>query len=485
MSEIYYESIRTLTDRLARRDLSVAELRAELLVRIDALDSRYRAVVATFPGAPESDAYPENAVAESHLAGIPILLKDNIAITGPWPTTAGSRAMADATVRRDASIAAQIRASGMDVLGKTNLSEWANFRSSFSSSGWSSVGGQTVNAFDPSRTPGGSSSGSAVAVALGYVPAAIGTETDGSIVGPSAMNGVVGFKPTVGLVSRHGIIPISSSQDTAGPIARSVEDAAAVLETLCASDANDAATLDRPNDTRALRRPLMKGALRGARLGVTRSYCGFNEAVDEVFERALDDLRRLGATVIDPVELATRDSIREQSQDVMLSEFRVGLEQYLEEFSEGEVRSLRDLIDFNQTHAAEVLPHFGQDLLIAASEAPALRDERYQRALSESRRLAGYEGIDASMTKYQLDALVAPTHAPAWKVDHLVGDNRKGGASTPAAVAGGPHITVPMGQVGHMPVGLSFFGGRCMDWSIMSLAYDYEQATQHFQPPDL
>ncbi|MGB0751041.1 MAG: amidase family protein, partial [Gammaproteobacteria bacterium] len=246
MSEIYYESIRTLTDRLARRDLSVAELRAELLARIDALDSRYRAVVATFPGAPESDAYPENAMPESHLTGIPILLKDNIAITGPWPTTAGSRAMADATVRRDASIAAQIRASGMDVLGKTNLSEWANFRSSFSSSGWSSVGGQTVNAFDPSRTPGGSSSGSAVAVALGYAPAAIGTETDGSIVGPSAMNGVVGFKPTVGLVSRHGIIPISSSQDTAGPIARSVEDAAAVLETLCASDANDAATLDRP-----------------------------------------------------------------------------------------------------------------------------------------------------------------------------------------------------------------------------------------------
>ena len=470
--------------------LTSVELLRASLDRIAARDRCYRAVITPNPDAFEIARALDRERAEGRvrgtLHGIPILVKDNLDTGDRMPTTAGSLALAGTCAPRDSTVVARLRAAGAVIAGKTNLSEWANFRSPFSSSGWSSAGGQTRNAHDPQRTPGGSSSGSAVAVALGYCVAAIGTETDGSIVVPASMNGIVGIKPTVGLVSRQGIVPISHSQDTAGPMARSVRDAALVLMAIAGPDREARASLgalapESPdgvghapgfdlNDLEAVR-------LDGVRLGVARAYTGFNPRADALFESALARMRGEGATVVDPVPLPPAEAIRPHERIVMETEFKVGLNAYLATRPPGQtVSSLAELIGFDRDHAETVMPHFGQEILESAEARGGLEGAEYRAARATSLRLAATEGIDAALAAHDLDAIVAPTTTPAWRIDWLCGDNRKGSAAGPPGVAGYPHITVPMGRAAHLPVGLSFIGAAFTDWKLAAIARAFERA---------
>jgi Asp-tRNA(Asn)/Glu-tRNA(Gln) amidotransferase A subunit family amidase len=403
------------------------------------------------------------------LHGLPILIKDNID-TVSMPTTAGSLALADTYASADAPVVQQLKQAGALILGKTNLSEWANFRSTRSSSGWSSVGGQVRNAHDITRTPGGSSSGSAVAVALGFCAGAIGTETDGSIVGPAAMNGIVGIKPSLGLVDTSGIIPIAASQDTAGPMTRTVDDARQLLSAMLdpGTEAGQAMRLA----LQSTRSPAT--ALRGTRIGVARTYCGYHDELDEVFDAALNRMTQAGAILVDPVAIAGDAQLRTQERVVMAHEFKVGLNAYLgARTGRMVVRSLEQLIAFNASHCDTVMPYFKQELLEAAVACGPLTEPPYIGAQRRCLELAR-GSIDAAHTEYALDAIVAPTASPAWCIDWVCGDNRKGGASAPAAVAGYPHVTVPMGFVRHLPVGLSLFTSAMRDAQLIQLAAAYE-----------
>ncbi|MCA1564328.1 MAG: amidase [Acidobacteria bacterium] len=420
----------------------------------------------------------------SPLHGVPILLKDNIDTADRMQTTAGSLALVGTPAPRDAFIAARLREAGALILGKTNLSEWANFRSTHSSSGWSGRGGQTRNPYAIDRNPCGSSSGSGVAVAANFAAAAVGTETDGSIVCPSSASGIVGIKPTLGLVSRSGIIPIAHSQDTAGPMARTVADACILLGALTGVDPRDRATQSSGGKSHAdYTRFLDAAGLRGARIGVARKFFGFSDRVDKLMSDAIDALKRAGATIIDPADLPSHGKYDDSEFEVLLYEFKADLNKYLAERGAGVPRSLKELIEFNERNREREMPYFGQEIFIRAQAKGPLTSKAYLAALAKNHRLSRAEGIDAVMTKHRLDAIIAPTGGPPWTTDLVNGDHFSGGSSTPAAVAGYPNINVPAGYVYGLPVGISFFGRAYSEPVLIRLAYAFEQATRHRRPP--
>ncbi len=419
----------------------------------------------------------------SAISGMPILLKDNIE-TADMPTTAGSLALANNAPGRDAPLVGRLRAAGAVVVGKTNLSEWANIRSSDSISGWSAVGGQTLNPYDPARTPCGSSSGSGAAVALGLTPVAIGTETDGSITCPASVNGVVGFKPTVGLVSRTHIVPISHSQDTAGPMATTVRDAARVLTVIAGSDPADPATVEADARKVDYAAGLDANALRGARIGVMRFLKGYSPETQAVFEQNLKALRDAGAILVDLSEGPDGRIIGAAEFKVLLYELKHDLNLYLASTDPQQVRTrtLADVIAFNAAEPRETVL-FGQDIFERAQAMGDLTGADYLEARATSLRLAGPEGIDRLMRDNGVIALIAPTTSRAWTNDPKDDDDMQGSASQLAAVAGYPHLTVPMGFDRGMPVGISFLGGKWDDARILSLGYAFEQVTQARRPP--
>lgn len=413
------------------------------------------------------------------LNGMPILVKDNIDVAG-LPNTAGSLALKDNVPARDAPMIARLRSAGVVVLGKTNLSEWANIRSSESLSGWSALGGQTRNPHDPARSPCGSSAGSGAAIAAGLAQAAIGTETDGSITCPASINGLVGLKPTVGLVSRTGIIPISASQDTAGPMTTTVTDAARLLTAMAGSDPADPATAEADSHRTDYASGLRSDSLKGARIGVMRYATGFHGPTDLAFEKALAVLRDQGATLVDIKEFPERSAIGGHEIVVLLTELKVGLNAYLAGTDPARVRtrSLAEVIAFNRQHAAEEMPLFGQDLFEQAETTGGLTDPAYVTARKEGRRLAA-GGLDSLFRDNQVVALVGPTVGPSWLIDPVLGDRYVGGgAGNAAAVSGYPHLTVPMGRVSGLPVGLSLVGPAWSEARLLSLGYAYEQATR-------
>ncbi|HZH30309.1 MAG TPA: amidase, partial [Pyrinomonadaceae bacterium] len=368
--------------------------------------------------------------------------------------------------------------------GKTTLSEWANFRGFQSSSGWSGRGGQCLNPYALDRNPCGSSSGSGSAIAANLAAAGVGTETDGSIVCPSSASGLVGIKPTVGLVSRTGIIPISHSQDTAGPMARTVADACVLLGALAGVDPRDRATQSSAGKSHAdYTRFLDPAGLRGARIGVARKFFGFNDRVDKLMSGAIDALKGAGASIIDPADLPSHGKYDDSEFEVLLYEFKADLNKYLAGRGAGVPRSLKELIDFNERNREREMPYFGQEIFLKAQAKGALTDKAYLAALAKNHRLSRAEGIDAAMTRHRLDAIIAPTGGPPWTTDLVNGDHFSGGSSTPAAVAGYPNISVPAGYVYGLPVGISFFGRAYSEPVLIRLAYAFEQATRHRRPP--
>lgn len=426
---------------------------------------------------------PQPILGPGSLSGVPVLIKDNIE-TLELPTTAGSLALINNDTERDAPLVARLRAAGAIIIGKTNLSEWANIRSPQSSSGWSAVGGLTRNPYSLSHSTCGSSSGSAAAVAAGLAPAAIGTETDGSIVCPAAMNGIVGFKPTVGLVSRTHIVPISESQDTAGPMTLTVEDAAILLTVMAGTDPLDPRTAEADARRTDYRAALDAGSLNGARIGVARFLMGYSPETDAVFEQRLQDLRDAGVVLVDISEGPDMAAIGQREILVLLTELRVGINTYLASTDPAEVptRNLADLIAFNQVTPAE-LAHFGQELFEAAETTGGLDDPDYIRARDEARQMAGPDGIDRMLVEHGVEILIAPTTGPAWEITLGEGDAYEGSASRLPAVAGYPHLTVPMGFIGDLPVGMSFIGTAWSDARVLSLGYAFEQRTQARRPP--
>ena len=420
------------------------------------------------------------------LHGIPVLVKDNIDTADRMTTTAGSYALAGSIPLQDSTVAAKLRAAGAIILGKTNLSEWANFRSSHSSSGWSGRGGQAKNPYVLDRNPCGSSSGSGGAVSANLSTLAVGTETDGSIVCPSSANGVVGIKPTLGLISRAGIIPIAHSQDTAGPMTRTVRDAAILLGVLSGVDPRDSATSasNRPG-TIDYATFLDANGLRGARIGVARAkFFGYSDVTDKLINDAIDVMKRQGAVIVDPADIATAGKFDDTEFDVLLYEFKTDLNAYLASLGpRAPVKSLADIIAYNDAHKDQEMPYFGQEIMIQAQAKGPLTEKKYLDALANDIKQSRADGIDATMDKYKLDAIVAPTGSPAWTTDLINGDHFSGASSTPAAVAGYPNINVPAGFSHNLPVGISFFGRAYSEPTLIKLAYAYEQATKHRRPP--
>lgn len=466
------------------------EIAERYLDRIAEIDKRGPAINAVIEPNPDAPSIAESLDAERKakgprgpMHGIPILIKDNIGTADHMMTTAGSLALHGFTPPVDSGVAKRLRDAGMVILGKTNLSEWANFRSSHSSSGWSGRGGQTNNPYALDRNPCGSSSGSGAGASANLCAITIGSETDGSIVCPSSANGVVGIKPTVGLVSRAGIIPISHSQDTAGPICRTVADAAALLSVLAGIDPDDAATAassgkSSPDYTKFLDR----GGLRGARIGVVRKLFDFSEKLAPVMNAALDALKSEGAMLVDPVEIETLEKFGDSENIVLQYEFKADLNAYLAKFS-APVKSLQEIIEFNDRNHDKELQYFGQDIMVKSQARGPLTDKAYQDALAKNHRLTREEGIDAVMDKYHLDALVAPTAGPSWLTDLVDGDHDTGGSSSLAAVAGYPNINVPAGFIFGLPVGISFFGRAWSEPTLIKIAYAFEQATRARKAP--
>lgn len=419
------------------------------------------------------------------LHGIPVLIKDNIDTADRMATTAGSLALVGSKPPEDAFVVKQLRRAGAIILGKTNLSEWANIRSNHSTSGWSGRGGLTRNPYALDRNTSGSSSGSAAAVTSNLCTVAIGTETDGSIVSPSSINGIVGIKPTVGLVSRNGIIPISHSQDTAGPMARTVRDAAILLGAMAGADGQDRATEEsRGKSESDYTRHLDPHGLTGARIGVVRKYFGFLDKVDVVINAALEVLKAQGAILVDPADIETIGKFDDTENTVLLYELKADMNAYLARLgSDAPVHTLKEIIEFNERNRGKEMPYFAQETFLKAEAKGPLTDKEYLDALEADHRLARKEGIDATMEKFNLDALVAPTDGPAWVTDLIDGDHYIGGSSTAAAVAGYPSVTVPAGLVFGLPVGVSFFGRAWSEGTLIRLAYAYEQATRKRKGP--
>lgn len=461
------------------------------LERIDAVDRsgpKLRAVIEVNPQAlaeaRQLDTERKAGHVRGPLHGIPVLLKDNIDTAGPMKTTAGSLALVDAPAPPDAFLIQRLKAAGAVILGKTNLSEWANFRSTRSTSGWSGRGGLTKNPYALDRNPCGSSSGSGVAISANLCTLAVGTETDGSIVCPSSMNGIVGIKPTVGLVSRSGVIPISATQDTAGPMARTVRDAALLLGALAGIDAKDEATSHSRGKAYSDYTQFCKpDGLRGARLGIARQYFEMGPQVGKLLEECLDLLRQSGAVLVDPVNFHEVDAWREGENTVLLYEFKDGLNKYLSARG-GRVNSLAACIAFNREHAAQEMPFFQQELMEQAEQKGTLHDKQYREALAKCRKLSRHKGIDELCHKHSLDAIIGPTAGPAFVTDLINGDHVDSGCASPAAVAGYPHITVPAGVVSGLPIGLSFFSTAWNEPKLIALAYSFEQARQARRKPE-
>ena len=481
--------IATLQRRMASGELSAHAIAQQYLERIAAIDDagpQLRSVIELNPEAlaiaDARDAERRDGRLRGPLHGIPVLLKDNIDTADAMQTSAGSLALVGAPATQDSAVAARLREAGAVILGKTNLSEWANIRSSRSSSGWSARGGQTRNPYVLDRNPCGSSSGSAVAVAANLTAVAVGTETDGSILCPSAVNALVGIKPTVGLVSRAGIVPIAHSQDTAGPMARSVADAAVLLQALVGADPRDKASWDADKHRADYRAALTADGLKGARLGVVRKFAGFQPDVDAALDGAVAALRAAGATVVDPVDVPDAEKYGEAELTVLLYELKADLNAYLASRRGVPVTSLAEVIAFNRQNAAREMPWFGQELFEQAQARGPLTDRAYRDAAAKARKLAR-DGIDVALKKHRLDALVWPSNAPAWPTDPLNGDHVTGGNTSPAAVAGYPSLTVPMAQAHGLPLGLSFTGTAWSEATLIRLAYAFEQATHARQPP--
>jgi amidase len=497
--ELDEATLADLQRKMAGGELTARRLAEAYLARIAALDRQGPELRSVIETNPEALAIAEALDAERKakgprgpLHGIPVLVKDNIDTADRMTTTAGSLVLEGSIPPRDAHVAARLREAGAVILGKANLSEWANFRSSRSVSGWSARGGQCRNPYALDRNPCGSSSGSGVAVSANLAPIAVGTETDGSIVCPSTNCGIVGIKPTVGLVSRAGIIPISHTQDTAGPMARTVADAAALLAVLAGVDPRDPATAagkGRAADPGSsagtgYSKALDPDGLRGARLGVARNMAGFHPDTDRLFDEAVAEMKRRGAEIVDPADVPNVKELGDPEYEVMLFEFKAGLEAYFASLGpKAPVRTLAEAIAFNERNREREMPFFGQEVFLKAVEKGPLSTPAYREALGKCGRLSRKEGLDAVLDPHRLDAIVAPTGAPAWVIDPVSGDHYVGGNSTPAAVSGYPTVTVPMGFVFGLPVGLSFIGRAWSEATLVRLAFAFEQATRHRRPP--
>jgi amidase len=490
--ELLSKSVAELGAMMQRGELTSHDLTQRYLARIAQMDKTgvaLNAVIELNPDAlaiaEQRDAERKAGTAHGPLHGIPVLIKDNIGSADKMRTTAGSLALATSTPGKDAFIIERLRAAGAVLLGKTNLSEWANYRSTHSVSGWSGRGGLTRNPYVLNRNTSGSSSGTGSAISASFAAIGIGSETDGSIVSPSSICGIVGIKPTIGLWGRSGIIPISASQDTAGPMARCVADAAALLGPLTGVDPRDTATgASRGKSATSYERYLDPAGLKGARIGIVRELAGFNDMVDARFSEAVAAMRSAGATVTDPVSMPTAGKYGDAEGIVLDYEFKAGLNAYFASLGAGApVKSLAELIAFNEREKAREMPWFGQEIFVRAGKCGPLTDKKYLDARATCIRLARTEGIDAAMTKHNLDALVWPTNAPAWTTDLLNGDHVTGGDSSFAAVAGYPSITVPMGFAGELPVGLSFIARAWEEGKLIRLAFAFEQATKLRREP--
>ena len=483
----------TLARQLAEGRTSSERIVADCLSRVRAIDRsgpRLNSIIELNPEAMTLaralDAERRAGRLRGPLHGLPVLLKDNIATGDAMATSAGSLALAELRAPRDAWLVQRLREAGAVILGKTNLSEWANIRSTRSTSGWSARGGLTRNPHALDRSTSGSSSGTAAALSAGLAPLGVGTETDGSIVSPASICGLVGLKPTVGRISRDGIIPISHTQDTAGPMCRSVADAAMLYAAMAGPDLRDPATAAAPGDGGALLPGFAPGALEGVRLGVARNYLtGFDEA-DALFGTAVQQLRALGAVVIDDAGLPSPQAYWPSELIVLLVEFRAGLEAWLAEFAPGApVKNLAELIAFNWRERARVMPHFGQELFEQAMSLGGLDSEAYRQALATCAQGARTEGLDRAFDTHRLDALIAPTAGLAWLIDFIGGDHAGSSFSTPAAVAGYPHLTVPCGLVRGLPLGLSFVGRPWTEARLLGFGHAYEQAAQARRAPQM
>lgn len=487
-------TIAELQAKMEAGELTARQVAELYLRRIEAVDKGgpfLNSIIELNPDALEIaeklDAERKAGKVRGALHGIPILVKDNIDTADRMQTTAGSLALEGHYARKDAFIVRQLRKAGAVILGKTNLSEWANFRGKRSVSGWSSRGGLTRNPYALDRSACGSSSGSGAAVAANLAVAAVGTETDGSIICPSQTNGIVGIKPTLGLLSRSGIIPIAHSQDTPGPMARTVRDAAFLLGAMMGVDSGDPVTrLSKKAASSNYFRALDYDGLKGARIGVARNLAGANPKVLKVFENCLEVMRQLGAVLIDPADVPNFDKFGASELEVLYYEFKADLNRYLQSLpAEVQVHSLEEVIRFNEENADRVMPYFGQEHMIAAQAKGSLREKKYKDAIAKNLRLSRREGIDRVMRKYKLDALVTPSGGPAWVIDLVNGDSHTDDieSTSPAAVAGYPHITVPAGYIFGLPVGISFIGRAWQEANLIRYAYAFEQATQYRRQP--
>lgn len=467
--------------------LEITEYYLKRIAAIDRAGVELRSIIEINPEARDIaralDAERRDSGPRGPLHGIPVVLKANIDTADGMATSAGSLALAEHRPPDDAFLVSRLRDAGAVILAKANLSEWANFRSTRSSSGWSSIGGQTRNPYDPRRNPCGSSSGSAVAVSANLAMLAVGTETDGSIVCPASINGIVGIKPTLGLVSRDGIVPIAHSQDTAGPMARTVRDAALLLNALAARDDDDPAAADRPAAIPDYAADLDDGALAGARIGVLRSYSGAgNDArVETILGDSIELLEEQGAVIVDPVEIDT-EGMSDAEYEVLLYEFRADLNDYLAA-SGAPYTTLEELIAFNEANADTVMPFFGQEIFEQAVRKGPLTEDAYREALEVSKRIAR-DGIDAALGEHSLDALIAPSNGPSWLTDHINGDDFSIGSSSFAAVSGYASVTVPAGEVFGLPVGISFIGGAFSERRLIELAHAFERHRDARRVPD-
>jgi amidase len=488
-------TIADLQRRMKGGEISAHSLTQAYLSRIQEMDSRtanngpgLNAVIEVNPDAlaiaAELDKERKAKGPRGPMHGIPVLIKDNIDTADRMQTTAGSLALVGSKPAQDAGVARKLREEGAVILGKTNLSEWANIRSSHSTSGWSGRGGQTRNPYVLDRNPCGSSSGSGAAVSANLCAVAVGTETDGSIVCPSSANGIVGIKPTLGLISRAGIIPISHSQDTSGPMARTVRDAAILLGALAGSDSRDAATAEANAKLHQdYTQFLDPNGLKGARIGVARKYFGFSDSVDALMNHVIDEMKSAGAVIVDPADLESFGKFDDTELLVLMYELKADLNAYLASRPGAGVHTLADVIAFNEKNKEREMPYFGQDLFLKAQEKGPLTDKQYLDALAANHKLSREGGIDGVMDKFHLDAIVAPTGGPAWLTDLVDGDHSSGGSSNAAAVAGYPNINVPAGLIFGLPVGISFFGRAWSEPALLKIAYGFEQLVKARQQP--
>jgi amidase len=490
MKEYTINELQSLMEKGSFTAKKITQTYLNKIHEIDKQGPKLNSVIEINPDATEIaeklDEERNNKKIRGKLHGIPVIIKDNINTSDKMQTTAGSLAFEGYMASDDAFIVRKLREAGAIILAKANLSEWANFRSTRSTSGWSSRGGQTLNPYCLDRNPCGSSSGSAVAVAANLCSVAIGTETDGSVICPSQTNSLVGIKPTIGLVSRTGIIPISHNQDTAGVMARNVKDGAILLSVIAGIDPDDSSTLSQKNKIPLdYTKYLDKNGLKGARIGIARNFFGNSDLIDTIIEGSIQKMKESGANIIDPVEIKTLDDLREPEFQVLLYDFKDDLNKYINKYGPiNSIRNLDDIIKFNIKYKEKVMPYFGQELLIMANEKDSILGDEYKEALEKCHRLAREEGIDLILKEHNLDAIAAPSGGAAWLIDYINGDHSTGGSSSIAAVAGYPNITIPAGYLYGLPIGISFFSGAFQEPKLLKIAYAFEQTTKIRTSPE-